>query len=131
MFCSTVTPPFHYKNLRLCKVKPHTYFQYVKIYITGRSGSKVGDNQIISQNVTIRNKSKGVIHMTAIATNPRSWCGVFLTAADWNKLRPRVKEMDVRYNVSGIREPDFIGVYFEAYVSETEANAIENELETL
>lgn len=39
--------------------------------------------------------------------------------------------MDVRYNVSGIREPDFAGVYFEAYVSETEANAIENELETL
>lgn len=69
--------------------------------------------------------------MTAIATNPRSWCGVFLTAADWNKLRPRVKEMDVRYNVSGIREPYFTGVYFEEYVSETEANVIENELETL
>lgn len=131
MFCSTVTPPFHYKNLRLCKVKPHTYFQYVKIYITGRSGSKVGDNQIISQKETIRNKSKGVIHMTAIATNPRSWRGVFLTAADWNKLRPRVKEMDITYNVSGIREPDFTGVYFEAFVSETEANQIENELETL
>lgn len=92
---------------------------------------KVGDNQIISQKAAIRNKSKGVIHMTAIVTNPRSWCGVFLTAAEWNKLRPRVKEMDVRYNVSGIREPDFTGVYFEAYVSETEANAIENELETL
>ena len=71
---------------------------------------KVGDNQIISQKAAIRNKSKGVIHMTAIATNPRNWCGVFLTAADWNKLRPRVKEMDVRYNVSGIREPDFTGV---------------------
>lgn len=69
--------------------------------------------------------------MTAIATNPRNWCGVFLTAAEWNKLRPRVKEMDVRYNVSGIREPDFTGVYFEAYVSETEANQIENDLETL
>lgn len=37
---------------------PHTYFQYVKIYITGRSGSKVGDNQIISQKETIRNKSE-------------------------------------------------------------------------
>ena len=47
------------------------------------------------------------------------------------QFRPRVKEMDVRYNVSGIREPDFTGVYFEAYVSETEVNAIENELETL
>lgn len=92
---------------------------------------KVGDNQIISQNVTIRNKSKGVIHMTAIATNPRTWGGVFLTAAEWNKLRPRVKEMDITYNVSGIREPDFTGVYFEAFVSETEANQIENELETL
>ena len=48
--------------------------------------------------------------MKTIATNPRSWCGVFLTAAEWNKLRPRVKEMDVRYNVSGIHEPDFTGV---------------------
>ena len=69
--------------------------------------------------------------MTAIATNPRTWGGVFLSTAEWNKIRPRVKEMDVRYNVSGIRDPDFTGVYFEAYVSETEANAIENELETL
>lgn len=38
---------------------------------------------------------------------------------------------DITYNVSGIREPDFTGVYFEAFVSETEANQIENELETL
>ena len=30
--------------------------------------------------------------MKTIATNPRTWCGVFLTAAEWNKLRPRVKE---------------------------------------
>lgn len=69
--------------------------------------------------------------MTAIATNPRTWGGVFLSTAEWNKIRPRVKEMDVRYNVSGIREPDFTGVYFEAYVSETEANAIEITLEML
>lgn len=69
--------------------------------------------------------------MKTIATNPRTWGGVFLTAAEWNKLRPRVKEMDITYNVSGIRESDFTGVYFEAFVSETEANQIENELETL
>lgn len=69
--------------------------------------------------------------MKTIATNPREWGGVFLTAAEWNKLRPRVKEMDITYNVSGIREPDFSGVYFEAFVSETEANAIENALEML
>lgn len=69
--------------------------------------------------------------MKTIAANPRSWCGVFLTAAEWNKIRPQIKEMDITYNVSGIREKDFIGVYFEAYVSETEANAIENELERL
>lgn len=69
--------------------------------------------------------------MKTIATNPRSWGGVFLTAAEWNKIRPRVKEMDITYNVSGIREKDFAGVYFEAYVSETEANAIETALETL
>lgn len=69
--------------------------------------------------------------MKTIATNPREWGGVFLTVAEWNKLRPRVKEMGVRYNVSGIHEEDFRGVYFEAYTSETEANAIENALETL
>lgn len=79
----------------------------------------------------ISNKSKGVIHMTAIATNPRTWGGVFLSTAEWNKIRPRVKEMDITYNVSGIREENFTGVYFEAYVSETEANVIETALEML
>lgn len=69
--------------------------------------------------------------MKTTATNPRSWGGVFLTTAEWNKIRPRVKEMDITYNVSGIREEGFRGVYFEAFVSETEANAIENALETL
>lgn len=69
--------------------------------------------------------------MKTIATNPREWGGVFLTAAEWSKIRPRVKEMNITYNVSGIREPDFTGVYFEAFVSETEANVIETALETL
>ena len=128
MFCSTVTPPFHYKNLRLCKVKPHTYFQYVKIYITGRSGSKVGDNQIISQKETIRNKSEGVIHMTAIATTmPRKWCNVYLTRNEWDKLRPAIKSAAISYSASGC----FEGIYLEVYVNKTEANQIENDLETL
>lgn len=39
--------------------------------------------------------------------------------------------MDITYNVSGIREENFTGVYFEAYVSETEANVIETALEML
>ena len=69
--------------------------------------------------------------INATASNSRTWNGVFLTAMEWDKLRPCVKKMGVRCNVSGIREPGYIGVYFEAYVSETEANAIENEMKML
>lgn len=69
--------------------------------------------------------------MKTIATDSRNWCGVFLSAADWNKIRPSIKEMDITYNVSGIREEDFTGVYFEAFVSETEANVIETALKML
>lgn len=69
--------------------------------------------------------------MKTIATNPREWGGVFLTVAEWNKLRPRIKAMGVRYNVSGIHEEDFRGVFFEAYVNEFEENAIEFAIKTL
>ena len=89
---------------------------------------KVGDNQIISQKVTIRNKSKGVIHMTAIATTmPRKWRNVYLTRNEWDKLRPAIKSATISYSASGC----FEGIYLEVYVNETEANQIENDLETL
>ncbi len=61
--------------------------------------------------------------MNATATT-RDWAGAYLTADEWNKLRPRIKTMGVRYNVSGMGE----GVFFEAYVNDFEADAIEDAL---
>ena len=66
--------------------------------------------------------------MTAIITTmPRKWCNVYLTRNEWDKLRPAIKSAAIRYSASGC----FEGIYLEVYVNATEANQIENDLETL
>lgn len=66
--------------------------------------------------------------MTAIATTmPRKWRNVYLTRNEWDKLRPSIKSAAISYSASGC----FEGIYLEVYVNETEANQIENDLETL
>lgn len=65
------------------------------------------------------------------ANTTRDWAGGFLTVAEWNKLRPRVKAMGVRYNVNIINNDECRGVFFEAYVTDSEADAIEDALSVL
>lgn len=65
------------------------------------------------------------------ANTTRDWAGGFLTVAGWNKLRPRVKAMGVRYEVSIIHNEECHGVFFEAFVTDREADAIEDVLSTL
>lgn len=65
--------------------------------------------------------------MKTTATTPRKWRNVYLTRNEWDKLRPAIKSAAISYSASGC----FEGIHLEVYVSETEANQIENDLETL